>query len=207
MMMRHSPLAALSAAVLAACGSSPPPPVPPEPPAPPPTAGTPIGSCIATAQDDAPTEHPGCVLRDAAGELHVAAALLPTLYFEEDVDLAPLLAVTLDADAGYRGPVVRDLAGWVNRAGLLRIVPQVDNGPDYIVERLVRYVGPDGKVGFVDGDLAVIVPARYDWAEPFDGDTARVCTGCTAAPDGEHAAVTGGTWSAIDRTGAATAAP
>jgi hypothetical protein len=200
MIMRSS--LALAAASLAACASSPPPVTPPVTP-PPPVAAAAIGSCVATTESDAPTEHPGCVIRDAAGELHVAPALLAALYFEEDVGLAPLLAVTLDADAGYRGPVARDLAGWVNRDGLLRVVPSIDNGPDYVVAGLVRYVGPDGKVGFVDQSLAVVVPARFDWAEPLEGDTARVCTGCTVAADGEHATVTGGTWSTIDRTGAA----
>lgn len=200
MIMRSS--LALAAASLVACASSPPP-VPPPPPPPPPVATQPIGSCVAATESDAPAEQAGCVLRDSAGELRVAPALLGTLYFEEDLDLAPLLAVSLDADVGYRGPVAQRLAGWVNRDGLLRVVPSIDNGPDYVVGGLVRYVGPDGKVGFVDQRLAIVVPARFDWAEPFEGDTARVCTGCTAAPDGEHTAITGGTWSAIDRTGAA----
>jgi hypothetical protein len=208
MIMRSSlVLAAASALALGACGSAPPPVKPPPPPPPPPVAAGAIGSCVATTESDEPAELAGCVLRDTAGELRVAPALLATLYFEEDLGLAPLLRVDLDAEAGYRGPVARDLAGWVNRDGLLRVVPSIDNGPDYVSSGLVRYVAADGKVGFVDQTLAIVVPARFDWAEPFEGDAARVCTGCTAAPDGEHAAVTGGTWSTIDRAGAAVTRP
>ena len=73
MIMRPSLPAALSVAVLAACGPSPKPTAPPAPPASRPTDGAAIGACVATAESDTPAALPGCVIRDAAGALHVGA--------------------------------------------------------------------------------------------------------------------------------------
>ena len=77
-----------------------------------------------------------------------------------------------------------------------------DNGPDYFVEGLARTVR-DGKVGFVDEELDVVVPREWDFAFPFEGGFARVCTGCSIERDGteEHGEVRGGAWGWIDRQG------
>jgi hypothetical protein len=76
-----------------------------------------------------------------------------------------------------------------------------DNGADYFVAGLARTVR-NGKIGFVNTRLVEVVPARWDFAFPFDHGFARVCEGCTAArTDAEHSTVTGGRWGYIDRTG------
>jgi hypothetical protein len=75
-----------------------------------------------------------------------------------------------------------------------------DNGPDPFSEGLARF-REDGKVGFFDERGRVVLPARFDWAEPFKGGRARVCRGCREVRRGEHAAVEGGAWSTVDRAG------
>jgi hypothetical protein len=75
-----------------------------------------------------------------------------------------------------------------------------DNGLDYFVEGLARSVS-DGKFGFVDQKLELVIPRTWDFAFPFENGVARVCQGCTISDDGEHGEVTGGTWSTIDRAG------
>jgi hypothetical protein len=77
-----------------------------------------------------------------------------------------------------------------------------DNGPDYFVDGLARSVR-DGKVGFVDESLDLAVPREWDFAFPFEGGVARVCTGCTTRRQAgsEHSEVVGGTWGYIDREG------
>jgi WG containing repeat len=77
-----------------------------------------------------------------------------------------------------------------------------DNGPDYFVEGLARTVR-DGKVGFVNEDLEVVVPREWDFAFRFEGGFARVCTGCSIERHGtkEHGEVRGGAWGWIDRQG------
>ena len=77
-----------------------------------------------------------------------------------------------------------------------------DNGPDYFVEGLARTVR-DGKIGFVNQDLEVVVPRKWDFAFPFENGLAQVCTGCSVVrEDGdEHGSVRGGAWGVIDREG------
>lgn len=77
-----------------------------------------------------------------------------------------------------------------------------DNGPDYFVEGLARTIR-DGKVGFVDEQLELVVAREWDFAFPFEGGVSRVCTGCTTQrhEDDEHSEVVGGRWGYIDRQG------
>jgi len=77
-----------------------------------------------------------------------------------------------------------------------------DNGPDDFVDGLARTTR-DGKVGFVNEALEIVVPAEWDFAFPFEDGFARVCTGCSVVhEDGdEHGSVRGGAWGVIDREG------
>lgn len=95
----------------------------------------------------------------------------------------------------------------INKYGkILRNSYLFDNGPDYFVAGLSRYV-ENGKLGFIDHKADAVIPARFDWASPFffDAPVAVVCQGCKAAPDhGKgccHSEIKGGKWGAIDRTG------
>jgi len=76
-----------------------------------------------------------------------------------------------------------------------------DNGADYFVEGLARSPR-DGKVGFVDELLELVVPRQWDFAFPFEDGHARVCSGCVIRrAGGEHSEVVGGRWGYVDREG------
>jgi hypothetical protein len=147
-------------------------------------------SCDLVYGHDAPVEH--CARRLPDGAL----ALRPEV-----------LAALAEAD-GEDGPDVHSLrvdGRWVFALASGATAPALpfDNGPDYFVEDRARIL-VDGKVGFVDPALDVAVPATWDFAFPFDGGVARVCTGCASAPvaeGDEHLEVRGGRWGLVDRRG------
>lgn len=96
-----------------------------------------------------------------------------------------------------------DDTGWVllDTAGTRLLRPYaVDNGPDYFAEGMARYVA-DGMFGFFDTTGAVVIKAAYDYAEPFVGAKAAVCSGCSTTVDGEHSRVVGGNWGVINADG------
>lgn len=69
-----------------------------------------------------------------------------------------------------------------------------DNGPDYLVEGLYRFVR-NGKVGFANRNGEEVVAAQYDFASPFRLGYSEICMECKWIPDGtgEHWVVSGGT--------------
>ena len=94
---------------------------------------------------------------------------------------------------------------WVNRRGRAVQAFVFDNGADYFVEGLARTVR-DGKVGFVNEALELVVPPTWDFALPFSDGTAMVCLGCvrrpvTDRPHEEHFEMVGGRWGYIDTVG------
>jgi len=88
---------------------------------------------------------------------------------------------------------------FVNRQGKTAPALAFDNGPDYVSEGLARTV-LNGKVGFVNTHLDVVVAPVWDFAYPFERGSARVCMGCVPT-GGEHKTVTGGKWGYIDQRG------
>ncbi len=93
--------------------------------------------------------------------------------------------------------------GWIyiNRAGEEMLRPFVyDNGPDYPSEGLARFED-EGRIGFHDAAGQVIIPARWDFAEPFSEGRASVCMGCKRKAMGEHFMMEGGEWGAINVRG------
>jgi hypothetical protein len=129
---------------------------------------------------------PHCARRDASGGLVFAPATFEVLAARGE-DPAPLtIAGTL-----Y----------YLNAAGVAVPVLPFDNGADDFVEGLARTL-QDGKVGFIDRELNVVVPPRWDFAFPFENGTAVVCDGCTLRPAGDgHREVVGGRWGVIDARG------
>jgi hypothetical protein len=75
-----------------------------------------------------------------------------------------------------------------------------DNGPDYVMEGLSRFV-QNGKVGFVNRLGEVVIPAQYDFVESFSYGYAKYCNGCKWSRRGEHETVGGGDWGYINRKG------
>lgn len=96
-----------------------------------------------------------------------------------------------------------DGQGWVliNSKGEEVIRPYMfDNGPDYFVDGLARFVR-DGKFGFFDERGRVVIQPQFDFAYPFRQGKARVGWGCALIQDGEHQKILGGQWKEIDKTG------
>ena len=96
-----------------------------------------------------------------------------------------------------------DDKGWAYIDGsgkvLLRPFP-FDNGPDYFEEGLARFVR-SGKMGFFNRSGQIVIPARFEWVEPFSGGRARYCEGCKKVKEEEHYTMTGGRWGYIDCKG------
>jgi hypothetical protein len=131
-------------------------------------------------------EPAACELR-TDGAITVAQRSLPHLSFDDN----GLAAIVIEDRNLY----------FVNRQGKTAPAFKFDNGPDYFVEGLARTVR-NGKVGFVNSKLDLVIPPAWDFAAPFDHGVAAVCNRCTPKSDGEHTSMTGGKWGYIDRRGA-----
>jgi hypothetical protein len=147
-------------------------------------AGPPHLACKPAAPD-AVSEIRDCATRDAGGQLRIIPSALAHLYFGAD---------------GLSAVWIEGVLLHVSRAGRTAPAFPFDNGADYLVEGVTRVL-INGKVGFVDASLAEAIPPAWDFASPFDGGVAAVCTGCRAVADGEHWLMVGGRWGYIDRRG------
>ncbi len=127
-----------------------------------------------------------CVKVAGPHEIRVHPLRLAEMDFNED----GLASIYIGAQSAY-----------VTRAGKAVVMFTFDNGPDDFSEGLARFVGPNGKIGFVDQTLNVVIPARFDFATPFEDGRAHICMGCRKQQDGEHTTMVGGERASIDRAG------
>jgi hypothetical protein len=134
-----------------------------------------------------------CAHSDAAGHIHLKHKHLRALGFDR-FDLA---SVSI-GDGSHIG----DGLYYVRQDGRLARVMMMDNWADPFADGRAR--SPvDGKIGYIDQNLKLVIPARYDGALPFEHGWAQVCIDCKLASDGEHSWYAGGRWSCIDRHGRA----
>ncbi|MGY0034617.1 WG repeat-containing protein [Pedobacter sp. NJ-S-72] len=92
------------------------------------------------------------------------------------------------ADTLYDRAFVIGKGGWqgINRRGEVILIPFIyDNGPDYDSEGLFRFV-ENNKIGFVDLNWNKVVPAVFDFVEPFKDGLAIYTLGGHKVMDGEH---------------------
>ena len=76
-----------------------------------------------------------------------------------------------------------------------------ENGkPDSFKEGLAR-TKIDGKIGFFDKNLDMILPPFYDYAFPFHHGISEICVGCKEIQSDGQSILDGGEWKRIDRTG------
>lgn len=75
-----------------------------------------------------------------------------------------------------------------------------DNGPDYLSEKLARFV-ENGKMGFHNERCQKVIVATYDFVYPFENGHAIVCNGCELKPEGEHKRIVGGLYGLINKKG------
>jgi hypothetical protein len=92
--------------------------------------------------------------------------------------------------------------GWyyVRRDGRSAAVMKMDNWAESFADGLARSPVA-GKIGFINRNLALAIPARYDGALPFEHGSTEVCIDCKLISDGEHSRYEGGRWGCIDRHG------
>ncbi len=129
-----------------------------------------------------------CTRVDSSGQRWVKAEHLRALSFDKH----GIAAVWIKGFKGFY---------YVGRDGHMVPVVIYDNAPDSFVEGRAR-TQVDGKIGYIDRKLRVVIPPRYDWGFPFEHGKAVVCSGCVQKRHGgEHWFVEGGMWGTIDRNG------
>lgn len=132
-----------------------------------------------------------CATRGPDGEPHLTSSYRSRLQFEAD----GLARVVLYSPGGKKGQWY-----YTRRDRPLVPVATYDNGADDFVDGRARSpVG--GKVGYIDRDLDLVIPAIYDGAYPFEKGMAVVCLACALVSDGSHHWYEGGEWGQIDPTG------
>lgn len=89
---------------------------------------------------------------------------------------------------------------YFTKSGLARRTIIFDNGPDYFKDGLARTEW-NGKIGFFDKKLSIVIQPNFDFAFPFDNGLSVVCNGCTQKKLGEHTMMVGGKWGAINKAG------
>ena len=59
----------------------------------------------------------------------------------------------------------------------------------------------NGKIGFFNKTLDIVLEPIYDYAFPFYDGVAEICVGCTEHGEEENRMIEGGSWKSIDRAG------
>jgi hypothetical protein len=126
-----------------------------------------------------------CAWSDPGGQVHLKRHHLLAL----DFDRHGLASVNINGGWHY-----------VRRDGRLAPIMAMDNGAEPFADGLARSPA-GGKIGFIDRDLVLVIPARYDGALPFQHGQAEVCIECKLVTEGEHSRYIGGRWGCIDRHG------
>jgi hypothetical protein len=125
-----------------------------------------------------------CAWRDAKGALYVDRFHLRRMNYDR------------------RGLAVAFVDGWnyVSRYGRSAAVVPFDNSADPFSDGFAR--SPlNGKIGYIDEQLDLVIPARFDGAFPFARGLAAVCMDCHKVSEGEHSSYAGGRWGCIDGRG------
>lgn len=129
---------------------------------------------------------PNCAYEDGNGNIVIRDVHLKNILFDNDNLAAVYLGGT---------NIV-----YVNRMGKTARVLYVDNGADYFEEGLARTIH-NGKIGFINKDLDIVIHPQFDFAFPFSCGVALVCNDCRFVPEGEYTAVVDGKWGYIDKNG------
>ncbi|MGE3744300.1 MAG: WG repeat-containing protein [Sphingomonadaceae bacterium] len=140
-----------------------------------------------TLKDGAFEQLGDCARRNPDGSY----AIVPDTLGQLDFDRWGLASLAIRGE-GY---------AYVRHDGRALVVPTFDNAPDEFIGGLVR-VRIDGKIGYANHHLKLVIPAIHDGAHRFAKDgRAWACTGCETVSDGEHSFYRGGTAVCLDRRG------
>jgi hypothetical protein len=162
-----------------------------------------VGRCeIATAQGSLEA-HETC-LDEVDAELRLRPDVLARLDFGDPPGATELPLVGFVRPMYTPSGTPGILQGWVRQDGLVRVSPSMDGLPDGFNEGLARYIDRDGRYGYMNERLEVVVPARFAHARPFAAGVAQVCigeTGLTCAGRGVRCVCPGGAWYEIGHDG------
>jgi len=75
-----------------------------------------------------------------------------------------------------------------------------DNQADEFSDGLAR-TKVNGKIGFFNSNLDIVLKPIYDFAFPFHNGIAEICMGCKEKKDEESSMLDGGKWKKINRDG------
>ena len=100
-----------------------------------------------------------------------------------------LVAVKLDGKFYY-----------INKEGKKMLTLEYDGKADEFSDGLAR-TKVNGKVGFFNKNLEMVLKPMYDFAFPFHKGVAEICMGCKEQAEGDTSMLDGGTWKKIDREG------
>jgi len=89
---------------------------------------------------------------------------------------------------------------YVNKAGKKMPTLTYDGKADEFSDGLAR-TKANGKIGFFNKNLEIVLKPIYDFAFPFHNNEAEICIGCREKGAGDTSMLDGGTWKKIDRDG------
>jgi len=89
---------------------------------------------------------------------------------------------------------------YVNQKGEKILTLTYDGEADPFSDGLAR-TKVNGKIGFFNKNLEIVLQPVYDFAFPFHNGTAEICMGCKEEIDDGTSMLNGGKWKKIDRDG------
>lgn len=89
---------------------------------------------------------------------------------------------------------------YIHKSGKKMLTLTYNNNADEFSDGLAR-TKVNGKIGFFNKNLEIVLKPVYDFAFPFHKGIAEICTGCKEKKEGENSMLDGGTWKKIDRNG------
>ncbi len=117
---------------------------------------------------------------------YLDAKYLQTLDFGEKD-----LIVTLIANQWY----------YVQKDGKSMLVITNDSGEADVFKEGLARTRVNGKIGFFNRNLDIVIEPFYDFAFPFHDGVAEICVGCTEVQSGGQSMLDGGSWKRINRSG------
>jgi len=89
---------------------------------------------------------------------------------------------------------------YIRKDGKKMLTLTYDGEADEFSDGLAR-TKVNGKIGFFNSNLDIILKPIYDFAFPFHNGIAEICMGCKEKNDGETSILSGGKWKKINRNG------
>lgn len=105
------------------------------------------------------------------------------------------------SEQGIAAVVINSEWWYINQKGEKLIKPMVvENGPDYFSEGLARFVEND-KIGFFDETGKIVIPAQFEYVNPFNSGLAAINVGGYYEQVDEYKLRKGGKWGYINTLG------